>query len=93
MKRVFHILASSLLLLTLILSFQSCEQSTEVGKPPSNGQANFTSFVAIGNSLTAGYQSNALFQSAQVYSFPALIAKQAGVTDFQQPLISDPGIG
>jgi len=93
MKRVFRILASSLLLLTLILSFQSCEQSTEVGKPPSNGQANFTSFVAIGNSLTAGYQSNALFQSAQVYSFPALIAKQAGVTDFQQPLISDPGIG
>ncbi|MEO8502884.1 MAG: SGNH/GDSL hydrolase family protein [Acidobacteriota bacterium] len=59
---------------------------------PGFAQADFTRYVAIGDSLTAGYQSAGLFQSAQVNSYPAVIARQAGFADFQQPLVSDPGI-
>lgn len=53
-------------------------------------------YVAIGNSLTAGYQSNGLYQSAQLYAFPNLIAKQltlvgAPLGTFEMPWYSDPG--
>jgi lysophospholipase L1-like esterase len=50
--------------------------------------------VALGNSLTAGYQSGALTAVHQQYSFPNQIAKQAGVeASFVQPLLGYPGIG
>ncbi len=68
-------------------------KKSSVVNPPSDGSVDFSMYVSLGNSLTAGYQSGALFESAQQYSFPADIARQAGVADFEQPLISDPGIG
>ncbi|TAM47373.1 MAG: hypothetical protein EPN53_11845 [Acidobacteria bacterium] len=55
-------------------------------------QVDFSRYVALGDSLTAGYASGGLAKYYQDYSFPALIARQAGVTNFQQPIISDPGI-
>ena len=36
--------------------------------------------------------SGALVATHQVNSVPAHIARQAGVTDFQQPTVSEPGI-
>ena len=68
-------------------------KKSSVVNPPSTGSVDFSTYVSLGNSLTAGYQSGALYESAQEYSYPADIAKQAGVTQFEQPLISDPGIG
>src|SRR5699024_9332340 len=63
-------------------------------KPVPTGEADFSTYVAVGNSLMAGYQSQALFQSAQEYSFPNLLARQfRQAQSFSQPLISDPGIG
>jgi lysophospholipase L1-like esterase len=58
------------------------------------GQADFTRYVAFGDSLTAGYSSSALARTFQVNSYPALIYRQATgqTTGFEQPLISDPGI-
>ncbi|MBW3660742.1 MAG: hypothetical protein KY397_03810 [Gemmatimonadetes bacterium] len=56
------------------------------------GRADLTRYVAIGNSLTAGFQSGALFASGQQCSVPALLARQAGIEDFEMPLISEPGI-
>lgn len=58
------------------------------------GQADFTRYVAFGDSLTAGYSSSALAQTYQRNSYPALIYRAAtGQTSgFEQPLISDPGI-
>lgn len=58
----------------------------------STGDADFTSYVAIGNSLTAGYQSAALTSTTNDFSYPNLIAQQVG-TAFEQPEIADPGIG
>ncbi len=55
-------------------------------------KTDLTKYVAIGDSLSAGYQSGGLVADYQEYSFPNLIAKQLGISDFQQPLISSPGI-
>src|SRR5947199_3873934 len=57
------------------------------------GSANFTTFVAIGDSYGAGFESASLNVNHQRFSWPAVIARQAGVADFQQPLVSFPGIG
>lgn len=57
------------------------------------GDADFSSYVALGNSLTAGYQSGALTSVHQQYSYPNQIATQAGVGTFAQPLLGYPGIG
>ncbi|GBC85686.1 hypothetical protein HRbin11_02136 [bacterium HR11] len=55
-------------------------------------QVDFSRFYAIGDSLTAGFSHGSLDELFQQFSYPALIAQQAGVTDFQQPLVSDPGL-
>jgi hypothetical protein len=68
------------------------------------GSANFTTFVAVGDSYGAGYESSSLNERHQVFSWPAIIAKQVGLTIcpttaaatdhcFAVPLISYPGLG
>jgi lysophospholipase L1-like esterase len=57
------------------------------------GKADFTRFVVIGDSYGAGVQSASLNVNHQQFSWPAVIARQAGAPDFQQPLVSFPGIG
>ena len=65
-----------------------------------SGSANFSKYVALGNSLTAGVQSSGAVDYNQLNSYPALIAKQLGktiaaaggnVADFHQPLVGEPG--
>jgi hypothetical protein len=56
------------------------------------GGADFTNYVAAGDSLTAGFFSGSLIDTSQKVDYPALIAAQAGVADFEQPLVSPPGI-
>ncbi len=54
----------------------------------SAGTADFSNYVSIGNSLTAGYMDGALYTSGQSQSFPALVAAQleaVGATSFNQP--------
>lgn len=50
-------------------------------------------YVAIGNSLTAGFQSGGLRADWQKASYPAKIAEAMGIADFQIPTIDTPGIG
>jgi lysophospholipase L1-like esterase len=59
---------------------------------PAGAQTNFTTYVAFGDSLTAGMSNGALVETHQRRSYPALLAAQAGVSAFEQPLISEPGI-
>jgi lysophospholipase L1-like esterase len=58
------------------------------------GSANFSNYVAIGDSLTGAIVSGGWVDDFQANSFPALIHRQAtgGSGGFQQPLISNPGI-
>ncbi|HYO75546.1 MAG TPA: SGNH/GDSL hydrolase family protein, partial [Thermoanaerobaculia bacterium] len=67
------------------------------------GSANFSNFVALGDSYGAGFESSSLNERHQVWSWPAVIARQVGLTlcqpgaaanagCFAQPLVSFPGI-
>jgi lysophospholipase L1-like esterase len=68
------------------------------------GSADFTRFVALGDSYGAGVVSASLNERHQVWSWPAVIARQVGLTTcqpsavaadpcFAQPLVTFPGIG
>ena len=80
---------ASLLALALLVPAGAFAQSVDTG------DANFTRYVALGDSLTAGFASGALVESFQRRSYPALIWRQAtnGAAGFEQPLVSQPGIG
>jgi lysophospholipase L1-like esterase len=91
MKKYYKIIIAFLILSSLV--YLGCEDYSKITAPTfSTGSADFTRFVTIGNSLTAGYESSALFESGQMYSFGNLISQQVN-TNFEQPWISDPGIG
>jgi len=87
------------LIIALVVSvfyFSGCSEDDVVVTPPppfNPGTADFTMYVSIGNSLTAGFQSNALSERDQKNSFPDIISKQTQRTIFEQPLIKNPGIG
>lgn len=54
------------------------------------GEADFSKFISLGNSLTSGYRDGALYSGGQNESFPSMIAMQmklAGGGDFKQPLM------
>jgi lysophospholipase L1-like esterase len=58
---------------------------------PSQGNADFSTYVALGNSLTSGYADGSLYRSAQMNSFPSILAQQfqkAGGGNFVQPLMT-----
>ena len=57
----------------------------------SSGTADFTKYVSVGNSLTAGVQNGGLRQLFQTNSYPAMIARQLGKTTWAQPTIADSG--
>jgi len=84
----------TLFILFLLLFFGcSLEEPSKTITSFTAGNADFSSFVSLGNSLTAGYQSGALTSRHQAYSYPNLIAQQANVDNFAQPLLGYPGIG
>ena len=72
-------------------SLAACKPNLEPSKP-SAGNADFSTYVALGNSLTAGYADGALYRSGQLSSFPAMLAEQFRMVglqgDFKQPLLT-----
>ena len=57
------------------------------------GTADFTRFQALGDSYGAGFTNGSLNINHQVYAWPAIVARQAGVKTFAIPSVSYPGIG
>ncbi|SMO66076.1 SGNH/GDSL hydrolase family protein [Fodinibius sediminis] len=83
-----------LALLITAVSLSACKDFNDVNFESNSGEADFSMVAAVGNSLTAGYQNGALYRTAQRYSYPSLVAGQMeSVQNFEQPLVSDPGIG
>ena len=74
------------------LSLAGCQP--EIDAPDATaGSANFSSYVAVGNSLTGGYSDGGLYNEAQATSYPALLAQQftktgKGPANFVQPSFS-----
>ena len=58
------------------------------------GSADFTKYVSVGNSLTAGFADAGLYRDAQTQSFPSMLATSfgfAGGGTFTQPLMTGNG--
>lgn len=65
--------------------------AVETPAPGTSGDLDLSSYIAIGNSLTAGYADGALYTQGQENSFPNLLAGQfalVGGGDFNQPDIN-----
>ena len=76
----------ALLAIGLILAGSAAAQST--------GSADFTRYVAMGDSLGAGFISSGMVDEVQRHSYPALIYQQVNgsLTGFELPTVSAPGI-
>jgi hypothetical protein len=78
----------------IVLIF-GCEPNIDV-PAPSSGGADFSNYIAVGNSLTAGYADGGLYDDAQMQSYPAIIAGQINKISpitFTQPDIPGNGSG
>jgi lysophospholipase L1-like esterase len=86
-------------LLLVSLTFAACSSENALidanstdGSPLTAGSADFSNYVALGNSLTAGYCDNALFIEGQKGSWTNLLAQQfslVGGGEFKIPYMSD----
>ena len=98
LRNSFTGLLASFILMMFAASCGDFKKTNVVAPPSTGGKVDFTRYVSLGNSLVAGYENGALYESAQKYSYPNLIAQEAGVAMgktvvFNQPLIADPGVG
>ncbi len=80
----------------MLASIASCKPEIDEFTPAKGG-ADFTAYLAVGNSLSAGYADGALYKSGQEASFTNILATQfktVGGGDFKQPLmVDDFGVG
>ncbi len=82
-------------LLLVSLTFIACnndDDNTVVEEPVSPGSANFTKYVALGDSFAAGYSDGALFKKGQEGSYVNILSQQfaeAGGGEFKTPFTSD----
>ncbi|HZK36524.1 MAG TPA: hypothetical protein VFC57_06185, partial [Aeromicrobium sp.] len=74
-----------------LVGLAACEsKSIVLGPTTPAGGAIFTSYVALGNSITAGFQSNGINDSTQRQSFARLLAIQMG-TQYHYASMQSPG--
>jgi len=80
------------LLLVAAVGISSCNrEDDDLGPSPLRGEADFTKYVAVGNSLTAGFADGGLYRESQQNSYPNMLAAQfrlVGGGNFVQPLFS-----
>ncbi|MCB4807497.1 G-D-S-L family lipolytic protein [Tamlana sp. 62-3] len=91
-------------LIVLFVGFVSCndpedvladfniDTSTETVPTLTAGSVDFSTYVAVGNSLTAGFTDNALFIASQENSIPNILSQKfqsLGAGTFTQPLMND----
>ncbi|MDF4220493.1 G-D-S-L family lipolytic protein [Maribacter sp. M208] len=85
-----------------VLAFTACNDPEDVDLEPemmaeelpalTAGSADFSNYVSLGNSLTAGFTDGALFQASQSLSLPNLLSQKfslVGGGSFTQPLTND----
>jgi hypothetical protein len=77
----------------MVAGLASCKPRIEPTKPES-ANLDFSSYLAVGNSLTAGFADGSLYRSGQENSYPAIVAKQFALVsndlfqkEFKQPLL------
>ncbi len=89
------IIISTIAVSALLFTVTSCKTDFDTDvkdMQPSKGNADFSRYVALGNSLTSGYRDGALYIDGQNESYPSMIAQQmklVGGGEFKQPLMGD----
>lgn len=91
MKHYFKYIA------VLALGIVSCEPEfdnpVDEAGAYTNGEADFSRYVALGNSLTAGYADNALYITGQENAYPNILSQQfektQDVEEFTIPFMND----
>jgi hypothetical protein len=81
----------NIVIMAFILVVVSCKPNIDIPKP-SSGSADFSKYIAIGNSLTAGFADGGLYLDGQRVAFPNLLAEQmesAGGGEFTSPFFDD----
>lgn len=74
-----------------VAALAACDShNTVLGSPAPAGGAIFKSYVALGNSITAGFQSNGINDSTQRQSYARLLAMQMG-TQYHYASLAMPG--
>ena len=79
--------------ISALLFTTSCEDDFDTDVQDvvvTRGEADFSKYISLGNSLTSGYRDAALYSSGQNESYPSMIAMQmklAGGGEFKQPLM------
>jgi hypothetical protein len=77
--------------LASLLVLAACKPEVNV-EPATSGSADFTTYISVGDSQTAGYADGGLYRAGQINSFPNIIAtqlKSVGGGNFAQPLFSE----
>ena len=74
--------------LVLPLAVWGCDEG--VLQPPEAEDALFERYVALGNSITAGFQSGGINEATQEEAYPVLLAERMG-TEFSIPAFNEPG--
>jgi hypothetical protein len=73
-----------------LIWLSACKPGINTVKP-SHANVDFSRYISIGNSLTAGYADGGLYLAGQQNSYPSIIAKQlqtVGGGPFNQPLFT-----
>lgn len=89
----------NILIVFPLILFSSCLKTEYEDFKLMAGTANFTNYVAVGNSLTQGYQDGGMHneRGQQESSYPSIIAKQLKLLNpgliFLQPTVSGNGSG
>ncbi|HEX6533188.1 MAG TPA: SGNH/GDSL hydrolase family protein [Gemmatimonadaceae bacterium] len=83
-------LAGGAAALVLMAALAACSDTKDLVNPPPPADPLFTSYVALGNSITAGFQSDGINDSTQQQSYANLLAQRMG-TRFVMPLFTKPG--
>ncbi|TVP56459.1 MAG: SGNH/GDSL hydrolase family protein [Gemmatimonadales bacterium] len=81
---------TTLALGVLILLAPACDDETLISPAPDATDELFERYVALGNSITAGFQSEGINRETQQESYAVLLAQQMGVP-FDAPLLNMPG--
>ncbi|NTE00092.1 G-D-S-L family lipolytic protein [Agrobacterium tumefaciens] len=85
------IIFNSLVAATILFA-ASCKPEIETPAATTAGTANFSKYIAIGNSLTSGYADGGLYLEGQKVAYPNLLAAQmatVGGGSFTSPFFSD----
>jgi hypothetical protein len=83
----------ALALLVLPALFLGCGVIGPIAQPATqSGSADFSVYVAVGTSVTAGWQSGGLVENHQRTSYAYLFAQQTGAANFTIPSVSADGV-